>query len=107
MQFEVGKFYRMTTGHCMAILGAVRTTTYGWTLVAEEWGSGQLKPVGQGAEYTDNWKETSEEYWLSGFSSDLNGPASQAWPTMARLAKSSLSPGQLETHAQVNPKLKC
>jgi hypothetical protein len=36
-QFEVGKYYQMADGEkCMHIIGAVKTTVYGWALVGEE-----------------------------------------------------------------------
>ncbi len=67
-RFEVGKYYKHSGGGVIHIVGAVKTTTYGWTLVAEEHCSSQLKLVGQGVGYAENWSETTVEHWLSGFS---------------------------------------
>ncbi|MCP4089629.1 MAG: hypothetical protein GY746_07530, partial [Gammaproteobacteria bacterium] len=66
--FEVGKYYKHPGGGVMHIVGSAKTTLYGWALIAEEHGSANLKPVGQGTGYADNWTETTEQHWLSGFS---------------------------------------
>lgn len=67
-QFKVGKYYKHGGGGVMHIVGAVKTTLYGWTLVAEEHGSPNLRPVGQDRDNAQNWEETTEEHWLAGFS---------------------------------------
>jgi hypothetical protein len=68
MQFEVGKYYRHNGGGVMHIVGAAKTTLYGWCLIAEEHSSSNLKPIGVGPGFSDNWQETTKEDWLSGFS---------------------------------------
>ena len=65
--FEIGKYYKHPNGDVMHIIGAVQTTLYGWSLLAEKHGSDNLNPVGQGTGDADNWTETTEEHWLSGF----------------------------------------
>lgn len=67
-EFEIGKYYKHATGKVMNIVGLVNTTAYGETLVAEEHGESNLKPVGVGKGYSENWEETTEEVWLAGFS---------------------------------------
>jgi hypothetical protein len=66
--FEVGKYYAHTGGGVIHIVGAAKTTLYGWTLIAEEHGSPNLKPIGAGGGYSDNWNETTEKVWMKGFS---------------------------------------
>ncbi len=68
-RFEVGKYYRHSGG-CMHIIGVVKSTLYGWALVAEEHGSGNFIPVGSGEGHTVGWRETTEEDWLNGFDSE-------------------------------------
>jgi len=68
MQFEVGKHYRHSGGGIIHIVGSAKTTLYGWCLIAEEHGNANLIPIGIGHGFSDNWKETTEEDWLSGFS---------------------------------------
>lgn len=68
MHFEIGKYYRHNGGGVMHIVGACKTTLYGWCLVAEEHGSSDLKPVGSDDSAAVNWEETTSEVWESGFS---------------------------------------
>ncbi len=68
IQFEVGKYYKHSGGGVMHIIGAVKTTLYDWTLVAEVHGEDHLTAVGQGSDHAVNWEETTEKHWLSGFS---------------------------------------
>jgi hypothetical protein len=65
--FKVGRYYKHPGGKVIHIVGAVRTTMYGWTLVAEEGGSSNLLPIGQDTDSAANWTETTEEHWMSGF----------------------------------------
>ena len=67
-QFKVGGFYKHKTAGLMHIVGAVPTTLYGWTLVAETTQSAILKTIGQGLGYTVGWAETTEEDWMTYFS---------------------------------------
>ena len=67
-QFKIGKYYVHPTGVCMHIIGAVKSTLYGWTLVGERHGKGDFISVGSDAASAVNWKETTEEHWMSGFS---------------------------------------
>jgi len=67
MKFEIGKYYKHSGGGVMHIIGAAQTTLYGWCLVAEEHASANLKPVGCNETATQNWAETTEKHWMSGF----------------------------------------
>ena len=60
--FEVGRYYRHSSGGCMHIVGSVKTDTYGWTLIGED-KSGNIRPVGIGEGYAENWYEITEEDW--------------------------------------------
>ena len=42
-------------------------TLWGWTLIAEEHGEQNLKPIGVGLGYSDNWYETTKVDWETGF----------------------------------------
>ena len=64
--FEIGKYYQHSSGNCMHIVGSANTSTYGWTLIGEEI-SGNLRPVGVGEGYAENWYEISEEDWFEAF----------------------------------------
>ena len=89
MKFELGKYYEHGSGQQIAILGAIKTTLYGWTLVAEEntsWTLKQIQPDGNNdcvmAEEQckcalkpvtadvlggESWIEITEEKWLENF----------------------------------------
>jgi hypothetical protein len=67
MIFEVGKFYRHNTGHEISIVGRLKTTMFGETLVAESNGSIELSAVGSTESYAENYKEISEEEWMKNF----------------------------------------
>jgi len=68
MVFNVGKYYKHTAGTMIHIIGAAKTTLYGWTLLAEEAGYGNFKPIGQDESSAVNWMETTKEDWMSNFS---------------------------------------
>ena len=68
MVFEIGRFYRHTSGREMAILGEVETTMYRKCLVAESNRTGNLLPVGKDESAADNWREISKEEWMQNFS---------------------------------------
>lgn len=52
----------------MAIVGEVSTTLYGNCLIAETSDSPNLKPVGRGESFAENWTEINEETWMKNFS---------------------------------------
>jgi hypothetical protein len=64
MKFEVGKFYKHTSGVCVAIRAKIKTTMWGETLVGEStedvYG---LVPVGVDEESAVNFDEITEEEW--------------------------------------------
>jgi len=65
--FKVGKYYRHSGGSVMHVIGGLKTTLYGWTLVAEQHGNADLTTVGQDEANTVNWSEISEAEWMAGF----------------------------------------
>lgn len=71
MIFEVGKFYKHTSGVHVAIRGKVKTTMWGETLVGESTGDSYgLVPVGEDEASAINFVEITEEEWLKIFESD-------------------------------------
>ncbi len=68
MIFEIGKFYRHTTGIFMAIVGEVNTTMWGSTLIGESThDSYGLMPVGRDEASAVNWEEITKEEWMEQF----------------------------------------
>jgi len=67
MRFQVGKYYKHNGGCIIHIIGAAKTTMYGWCLIAEEAGGATLKPVGQDETHAVNWQEITEEEWVEKF----------------------------------------
>lgn len=55
-KFEVGRYYKHTTGKIIKIVGAVMSDTYGMTAIAEDM-SGNFKPVGTDESHTINWSQ--------------------------------------------------
>lgn len=68
MRFEVGKFYKHTSGQQMAIVGKVPTTQWGETLVGERDDMADLMPVGMDEGAAENWSEITKEEWMKNFS---------------------------------------
>lgn len=68
MIFEIGKYYKHTTGEMLHIISAGKTTLYGWTMIAETTRGSNLVTVGVGESFAVNWSESTEEEWLSHFS---------------------------------------
>jgi len=68
MKFQIGKFYRHTTGKEFSIVGTVRTTMFGDTLVAEQNDNVDLVAVGSDESATTNFVEISKEEWMKNFS---------------------------------------
>lgn len=65
MRFEIGKYYKHSSGEVMRILACVDTTIYGRTLLAEEGDTFGFQPVGWDSDdYAENWKEIDEDEWL-------------------------------------------
>lgn len=69
MRFEAGKFYKHNGGGYLHILGPMKTTMWGDTLVAEEAGHGGsgLCAVGSDPGAAINWTETTYNDWMSNF----------------------------------------
>ena len=69
MKFEIGKYYKHTTGEIINVLGEITTTLYGNTLIAETNDVYNIfKPVGKSEECTVNWIEVGREEWMKNFS---------------------------------------
>ncbi len=68
MLFEIGKYYKHSSGGMMHIVGEVKTTMYGKCLVAETTEHYDLKPVGRNKSATENWVESNEQEWMTNFS---------------------------------------
>jgi hypothetical protein len=68
MKFEIGKFYKHTTGQQIAIVGEVETTMYGRCLVAECSDKADLLPVGADESHAENYSEITKEEWMMNFS---------------------------------------
>jgi hypothetical protein len=66
MIFEVGKYYKHTTGLSMQTLGNMMTTMWGLALIAEQ-SDGQIIAVGRDEDSSVNWIEISREEWLANF----------------------------------------
>ena len=64
MRFEVGKYYRHTTGREIHIVGRVEGLVYwmGPTLVSERLGDGQPAFIGEDEDAAQNWTEC--EPWV-------------------------------------------
>ena len=61
--FRVGRYYKHSSGKLIHIVGSVKTTMYGWTLVAESSDASNLIPIGQDTDNFANWFEVSKEAW--------------------------------------------
>jgi len=71
MVFEIGKFYKHTTGSMLHIISAGKTTLYGWTHIAEQTGVNAYETflaVGVDEDSAVNYTEISEEEWMKAFS---------------------------------------
>lgn len=71
MRFEIGKFYKHTSGKKISIVGCVETTMYGKTLIAEQCDSPDFTPVGYSSDsFAQSWIEIPEDEWMKCFSDD-------------------------------------
>lgn len=68
MIFEVGKYYRHTTGKEISIICEADTTMFGKTLIAEEAGDIKFVAVGGDESHSVNWTEITKEEWMKNFS---------------------------------------
>jgi len=67
MKFEVGKYYRHTTGKEISIICEANTTMYGETLIAEGCHCTEFIAVGSDESAAVNWIEITKEEWLKNF----------------------------------------
>lgn len=68
MVFKVGKFYRHTTGHQLAIICRATTTMFGETLLAEQNTNTNFVAVGSDKASAENYTEITKAEWLGNFS---------------------------------------
>jgi hypothetical protein len=70
MTFEIGKYYKHTTGHMLHIITACKTTMYGWTHIAEQARDMHETFLAVGLDETSavNYTEIDEEEWMKMFS---------------------------------------
>jgi hypothetical protein len=60
--FEIGKYYKHTSGATLYPCAYAGTNIYGVTMIAET-GEGGFKPIGSGPDACANWREvTAEEF---------------------------------------------
>jgi hypothetical protein len=79
MKFELGRYYKHTTGYRLAIRGAVYTTSRGVVLVAEDC-QGQLQPIGNQDFNAVNYHRITEDEWLHSFSAVNGEPITEDKP---------------------------
>jgi hypothetical protein len=74
-EFELGKYYKFMGGggFIMRIIGIVETHMYGRCFAAELVDFPNLKPIGMGKGYSDNWIEISEEEGKQAFKIGTRG----------------------------------
>lgn len=71
MIFEIGKFYKHTSGKKISIVGCVETTMYGKTLIAEQCDHYDFTPVAYNSDdATEGWIEINKDEWMECFSDD-------------------------------------
>lgn len=71
MRFEIGKYYKHTTGSMLHIISAGKTTLYGWTHIAEQAGVNAYETflaIGMDEDSAVNYTEIGEEEWMKAFS---------------------------------------
>ena len=69
MRFEIGKYYKHTTGKMIHIISAGKTTLYGWTLIAEVVGeNSELMTVSSSMGSAVNYTEIDKAEWMKNFS---------------------------------------
>jgi hypothetical protein len=68
MIFEIGKFYKHTTGLQFSILAEITTTMRGNGLVAETNNANEeITTVGKSEAAAENFTEISEDEWMKNF----------------------------------------
>lgn len=68
MVFEIGKYYKHTTGHQIHIISEIETTLRGRGLLAETNGHDELCVVGIMEENAVGYTEITREEWMKNFS---------------------------------------
>lgn len=63
MKFEVGKYYKHSTGELLHILDEVTSTLYGHCLVGESTRNYNLLPIGMDESNTMNYEEIDKDEW--------------------------------------------
>lgn len=63
MKFEVGKYYKHSSGALLHIIGEVDSTMYGHCLVGEGTWNYNLLPVGMNESNAMNYEEINKSEW--------------------------------------------
>lgn len=71
--FKIGKYYKHPIAGCIHIISAAKTTSYGWTLLAETHNSNNNSnnnfiAVGSYPDSTTDWVEINGKEWIAGYS---------------------------------------
>lgn len=67
MVFEIGKYYRHSTGICASIICEANTTMWGKTLVAERSDKNSLESFGGDEDAARGWEEITRDEWMLNF----------------------------------------
>lgn len=68
MVFEIGNYYKHSTGSILHIIGELETTMYGMSLMAEVGGEGKIIAVGKDKSSAVNYRKITKEEWDKCFS---------------------------------------
>lgn len=63
MKFELGKYYKHTTGTMLHVIASAETTMFGDALIAEESGQIDFKAVGKDESHSVNYTEIDKKEW--------------------------------------------
>ena len=70
--FKIGKYYKHTSGECIHIISAGKTTLRGWGLIAECTRHTDLRQVGSDDDNFVGWSEIYEGEWMENFNKKPN-----------------------------------
>ena len=63
MKFKKGKYYKHTTGQMLHMLGYVKTSGYGKTILAEEFSTWKIIQCGMDKYSSQNYKKIKKNEW--------------------------------------------
>jgi len=72
MIFELGKYYKHTSGTYLKIVGIAETTIYGTCFIAEEECGQTFTPVGKTEDHAMNYVEVSKEEYINNYKDKHN-----------------------------------